>query len=99
MNSLEKQDPAYLVNEYNNQFLQPVFVTQMMDGMAVVKLDYLGTATPLKPTTTNCLLPYKRFFSNSPQQQSRNKCATYKLRNKTVLGLPPRTRYSRIRAL
>lgn len=45
MNSMEAQDPAYLVQEYNNQFWQPVFVTQMMDEMAVVKLDYLGTAT------------------------------------------------------
>lgn len=38
-------DPAYLVQEYNNQHWQPVFVTQMMDELAAAKLDYLGTAT------------------------------------------------------
>ncbi len=45
LKSMETQDPAYLVQEYNNQFWQPVFVTQMMDDMAAVKLAYLGTAT------------------------------------------------------
>ncbi len=45
LKTMESQDPAYLVQEYNNQFWQPVFVTQMMDAMAVVKLRYLGTAT------------------------------------------------------
>jgi SAM-dependent methyltransferase len=45
LKSLESQDPAYLVQEYNNQFWQPVFVTEMIDAMAAVKLSYLGTAT------------------------------------------------------
>ena len=45
LKTMESQDPAYLVQEYNNQFWQPVFVTQMMDDMAAVKLAYLGTAT------------------------------------------------------
>lgn len=45
LKSMETQDPAYLVQEYNNQFWQPVFVSQMMDEMAAVKLSYLGTAT------------------------------------------------------
>ncbi len=38
-------DTAYLVQEYNNQHWQPVFVSQMMDQLSSVKLDYLGTAT------------------------------------------------------
>ncbi len=43
--SLTELDPAYLVQELNNQFWQPVFVSQMIDDMSAVKLDYLGTAT------------------------------------------------------
>ncbi len=45
LEGMAKQDPAYLVQEYNNHFWQPVFVTQMIDDMATVKLEYLGTAT------------------------------------------------------
>lgn len=55
LNSLENQDPAYLVQEYNNLYWQPVFVTQMMDDMAAVKLSYLGTATI--PESFNVALP------------------------------------------
>lgn len=45
MASMKAQDPAYLVQEYNNQFWQPVFVSDMVDALAAVKLGYLGTAT------------------------------------------------------
>ncbi len=45
LEGMAKQDAAYLVQEYNNQFWQPVFVSQMIDEMAAVKLSYLGTAT------------------------------------------------------
>lgn len=45
LESFKTQDPAYLVQEYNNLCWQPVFVSQMVDDMAAVKLDYLGTAT------------------------------------------------------
>lgn len=45
MNTFDKQDPAYLLQEYNNVYWQPVFVTQMMDELAAVKLSYMGTAT------------------------------------------------------
>jgi SAM-dependent methyltransferase len=55
MNSLDKQDLAYLVQEYNNQFWQPVFVSQMMDELAAVKLSYLGTATT--PEAFDAVLP------------------------------------------
>ena len=40
-----KQNPNYLVQEYNNQDWKPVFVTEMMDRMSAVKLNYLGSAT------------------------------------------------------
>ena len=45
LEGLKKSDPAYLVQEYNNQSWQPVFVSQMIEAMAAVKLSYLGTAT------------------------------------------------------
>jgi len=45
MDKMGEQDPAYLVQEYNNQFWQPMFVNQMMAEMASAKLTYLGTAT------------------------------------------------------
>lgn len=45
LESMKSQDPAYLVQEYNNHSWQPLFVSQMIDDMATVKLDYLGTAT------------------------------------------------------
>lgn len=45
LDSMKTLDPAYLVQEYNNQFWQPVFVSRMIDDMAAVKLGYLGSAT------------------------------------------------------
>jgi len=45
LKTLGVQDPVYLVQEYNNQYWNPVFVTEMIDAMAEVKLQYLGTAT------------------------------------------------------
>lgn len=55
LKDMPNQNPAYLVQEYNNQFWQPVFVSQMMDEMAAVKLDYLGTAT--LPDASDAFLP------------------------------------------
>ena len=45
MASLKTQDPAYLVQEYNNHFWQPIFVSDMVEQLGAVKLDYLGSAT------------------------------------------------------
>jgi len=45
LESLQGKDPAYLVQEYNNQHWQPVFVSQMMEALRPHKLEYLGTAT------------------------------------------------------
>ena len=43
--SMKTQDPSYLLQEYNNTFWEPLFVSQMIDAMSDVKLNYLGTAT------------------------------------------------------
>lgn len=56
LKSMEAQDPAYLVQEYNNQYWAPVYFTQMQQALSAVKLDFLGTAT----------LP-EAFDSNLPQ--------------------------------
>jgi SAM-dependent methyltransferase len=45
LGQLENQDPAYLVQEYNNGSWQPMFVNQMMGEAAAAKLSYLGSAT------------------------------------------------------
>jgi hypothetical protein len=45
LEQMKAQDAAYLVQEYNNQHWNPVFVTEMMDLLAPNKLTYLGTAT------------------------------------------------------
>lgn len=45
LKSMEGQDPAYLVQEYNNQYWAPVYFTQMQQALSGEKLEYLGTAT------------------------------------------------------
>lgn len=42
---IQTQDPAYLIQEYNNQYWQPVYFSQMHDELAAVKLSFLGSAT------------------------------------------------------
>lgn len=53
--NMKAQDPSYLLQEYNNEFWEPLFVSQMIDDMAQVKLNYLGTAT--LPESFDALLP------------------------------------------
>jgi SAM-dependent methyltransferase len=45
LKGMASQDSAYLVQEYNNRYWQPVFVSQMIAELATHKLSYLGTAT------------------------------------------------------
>jgi len=45
LSSLDKQDLAYLFQEYNHEHWQPMFVSDMIQCMEGVKLSYLGTAT------------------------------------------------------
>jgi SAM-dependent methyltransferase len=42
---LDKQEPAYLTQEYNHDTWQPAYVSDVIDEMAAVKLNYLGSAT------------------------------------------------------
>lgn len=50
---LDKQDPAYLVQEYNNGFWQPLFVDQMMAEATEAKLTFVGTATLVEAVESN----------------------------------------------
>lgn len=45
LEKLSGQDPAYLVQEYNNQYWDPQWVTTVIDTLGTHKLSYLGTAT------------------------------------------------------
>ncbi|MFZ6818626.1 class I SAM-dependent methyltransferase [Undibacterium sp. Ji22W] len=53
--NMKTQDTSYLLQEYNNEFWEPLFVSQMIGDMANVKLNYLGTAT--LPECFDALLP------------------------------------------
>ncbi len=44
LEAMESQDPAYLVHEYLHDGWQPIWFDQMVDAMAVAKLNYVGTA-------------------------------------------------------
>jgi hypothetical protein len=79
LNALEKHDPAYLVQEYNNQFWQPVFVSQMIDAMASEKLDYLGTAT--LPEAFDSVLPadLRALLDEQPRIDLREQLRDYAL--------------------
>jgi SAM-dependent methyltransferase len=45
LKTLDSQDPAYLMQEYNDRHWMPMYVCEMIDAMAAVKLEFLGTAT------------------------------------------------------
>ena len=45
MDGLDKSDPNYQLQEYNNQNWQPAHVADMLEQMSRVKLAFLGSAT------------------------------------------------------
>lgn len=45
LEGMKRQDPAYLVQEYNNQFWQPVYCSQMLSIARGYKLQFLASAT------------------------------------------------------
>lgn len=77
LKSMETQDPAYLVQEYNNQFWQPVFVTEMMDRMAAVKLSYLGTATLPEAFESSYLPEVRELLAAQPTHELREQLRDY----------------------
>jgi SAM-dependent methyltransferase len=59
LKTLDSQDPAYLQQEYNDQHWMPMYVSEMMDAMSAVKLEFLGTAT-LSDAFDNVMKPEVR---------------------------------------
>ena len=45
LDQMAQQNPAYLLQEYNNEFWEPLYVDSMIEQMAAHKFSYLGTAT------------------------------------------------------
>ena len=79
LESMKNLDPAYLVQEYNNQHWAPVFVTQMMDDLGRVKLGYLGSAT--LPEAFDAVLPQavREHLAKQPTQLVREQLRDYAL--------------------
>ena len=55
LETIRKQDPAYLTQEFSNEFWQPLPVAEMMRATSAVKLEWLGSAT--LPEAFDSLLP------------------------------------------
>lgn len=79
IDSMKNMDPAYLVQEYNNQFWQPVFVSQMMDDMASVKLAYLGSATLTEAFDNSLSKTIREWLAQQPVPQIREQLRDYAL--------------------
>ena len=79
LESMKTLDPAYLVQEYNNQHWAPVFVSQMMDDLGRVKLSYLGSAT--LPEAFDAVLPQavREHLSKQQTQTVREQLRDYAL--------------------
>jgi SAM-dependent methyltransferase len=45
LKTIQTQNPAYLIQEYGNQYSQPVYCSQMHDELLSNKFSYLGSAT------------------------------------------------------
>jgi len=56
LESMAEQDPAYLVQEYNNQHWQPVYSSQMLQIARKYKLEFMASAT-LPEVFDGCLPP------------------------------------------
>jgi SAM-dependent methyltransferase len=79
MKAMESQDPAYLVQEYNNQHWHPVFVTEMIDDMAAEKLSYLGTATLPEAFNAIATTDLKELLDAQPDPALREQIRDYAL--------------------
>lgn len=58
------QNTEYLLQEYNNQYWQPVFVSQMIEDLAAVKLNYMGTASLIDASDATLPPPVRDMLAN-----------------------------------
>lgn len=77
LESFKKLDAAYLVQEYNNLHWAPVFVSTMIDDMAAVKLDYLGTATLGEAYLEDLPNGVKKLLNQQPTQKLKLQALDY----------------------
>ena len=71
LDTLDKQDPAYLVQEYNNGFWQPLFVNEMMAEAAAAKLSYLGSASLVENFDLFYPEAYRQILKEAPSTDLR----------------------------
>lgn len=71
---LAKQDPAYLVQEYNNGFWQPLFVDQMIGEAAEAKLTFVGTATLVEAIEANYSEAQRKLLAEAGDPAMRELC-------------------------
>lgn len=69
LESFKTQEASYLVQEYNNLSWQPVFVSQMIDELAMEKLDYLGTATLVETYVEGLPPALRQLIDQQPTQK------------------------------
>jgi len=77
LESMKTQDPAYLVQEYNNEFWEPMFVSKMIDAMEGVKLSYLGTATASEAFVSHLPQALRERIAQQPTAQMREQLRDY----------------------
>lgn len=71
---LAKQDPAYLVQEYNNGYWQPLFVDQMIGEAAEAKLTFVGTATLVEAIEANYSEAQRKLLAEASDPAMRELC-------------------------
>lgn len=77
LSGLDAFNPAYLNQEYGNRHWRPVFVSDVIDELAGVKLNFLGPAT-LSDTIDNVLPPAVRdLVQQQPNVRMREQMRDY----------------------
>lgn len=79
LETMQKQDPVYLVQEYNNLHWRPVYVTEMVEILAAYKFEYLGTASLPEAFHDNLPLNIKALIDRQPTQALKMQLMDYAL--------------------
>lgn len=77
IDSFKGLDPSYLVQEYANQYWQPVFFSQMMNELLDVKLSYLGSATLTEAFDTSLDTALVSWLNSQPTLELKEQLRDY----------------------
>lgn len=66
IDKLRDHDPAYLVQEYNNEFWSPLWVSDVLEDVAANKFAFLGTATLTEGFDQNYPQEMRRLIASQP---------------------------------